>query len=67
MIYKSGPNTKNLKIAGVEVLVSQNEISIYDHKEEISRLKGERICTYLCDEGFLEKNKRITYHILRPQ
>ena len=59
--------TVDLEVGGVGVSIRGNTTKIYDIKEEVSPKKGERICQYLCEEGFLSKKRKITYHILRPE
>lgn len=54
-------------VEGVEVSILNKEITIYDYEEEVSPEKGELICRYLCDEDFLPKTRKLTFHILRPQ
>ena len=54
-------------VEGVEVSIASREITIYDYEEKISPEKGELICKYLCDENFLPKTRKLTFHILRPK
>ena len=54
-------------VEGVEVSILDKEITIYDYEEEISPEKGELICRYLCEEDFLPKTRKLTFHILRPR
>jgi|3_EtaG_2_1085321.scaffolds.fasta_scaffold10589_8 hypothetical protein len=54
-------------VEGVEVSILDKEVTIYDYEEEVSPKKGELICKYLCDENFLPKTKKLTFHILRPK
>jgi len=61
------PEALTFLVEGVEVSISNKEITIHDHKSEVTPKKGELICEYLCDEDFLPYAEKLTFHILRPR
>ena len=55
-----------LKISGVDITIAIDRIMIFDTENKIERENSFKICDYLIDEGFLNKEDLIKVDIVRP-
>ena len=55
-----------LKVNGVNITISSDRIMIFDTENEVEKENGFKICEYLIDEGFFNKEDLIKVDIVRP-
>jgi len=55
-----------LKVNGVNITISSDRIMIFDTENEVEKENSFKICEYLIDEGFFNKEDLIKVDIVRP-
>jgi hypothetical protein len=55
-----------IKIQGVDITVASDRIIIFDKNNKVEKENGFKICDYLIQEGFFEKEDLIKVDIVRP-
>jgi len=55
-----------IKIRGVDLTVAQDRIMIFDKDQKIEKEDSWKMCDYLVNEGYFNKNDIIKVDIVRP-